>query len=78
MAVVATELPVALLWWVVLSIAGIPLAENLRWLAPAFIPPVLIVRSMAKRQQMPNATKGAIVTLFITFIIFIVIYLKIA
>ena len=75
-AVVATELPVVLLWWVVLSIVGLPLIENLRWLALAFLPPALLLRSMAKRQQLPNATKGAIVTLFATFLLFIIVYLK--
>ncbi len=75
-AVVATELPVVLLWWVVLSIVGLPLIENLRWLALTFLPPALLLRSMAKRQQLPNATKGAIVTLFATFLLFIIVYLK--
>lgn len=77
-AVVATELPVAFIVWGVLSLVGLPLADNLRWLAVTFIPPVLLLRTLAKRQQMPTATKGAIVTLFATFLIFIVIYLKTA
>ena len=77
-AVVATELPVLLLWWLVLRIVVLPLSDNLRWLALAFIPPVLLLRNWAKKQQMPTATKGAIVTLFATFILFIVIYLRTA
>lgn len=74
--VVATEIPVALLWLVVVLMSGLSPAEQLRWLALAFIAPILLLRRMAKRQQMITATKGAIVTLFITFIVFIVVYLK--
>lgn len=75
-AVIATELPVALMVWVVLTVIGQPLAGNLRWLAIAFIAPALLLRRMAKRQQLPAATKGAIVTLFLTFLTFILLYLK--
>ena len=74
--VVAAELPVALLWLAVILIAGLSPVGQLRWLALAFIAPALLLRRMAKRQQMPKATKGAIVTLFATFIVFIVFYLK--
>lgn len=74
--VVATEIPVALLWLTVILLAELSPVEQLRWLALAFIAPVLLLRRMAKRQQMITATKGAIVTLFVTFLVFIVIYLK--
>ncbi|KWW29760.1 MAG: hypothetical protein AUK63_910 [bacterium P3] len=76
LAVIASELPLAALWATVLALSGLPAGENLRWLAPAFIPPVLLLRHMAKRRQTPEATKGAIVTLFGTFMVFIVFYLK--
>lgn len=74
--VVAAELPVVLLWLAVILITGLAPAEQLRWLALAFIAPTLLLRRMAKRQQAPTATKGAIVTLFVTFMVFIVFYLK--
>lgn len=76
--IVGTELPLALLWWLVMMIAGLPAVDNIRWLALAFIPPALILRHMAKAQQMSTATKGAIVTLFATFILFIVFFLKLS
>ena len=75
-AVLLCELLVAMLWVGTLCVLHASFVTHLRWLALAFVPAALLLRSYAKKAQRPAATKGAIITLFVTFLLFIVIYLR--
>ena len=74
--VAASEVLAVLIVWAVLAIVGAAVHESIRWFAAAYIPAIMVVRMLAKRQSQPSATKGAIITLFITFLPFIVILLR--
>lgn len=67
---VASELTVVVLLWIGLKIAGIAPGEHLRWFGACFVPPLLILRHYARKKEYPIVTKTIIITLFVTFIIF--------
>ena len=75
-AVLLSELLPALLLWAVLTILGESPAGHIRWFAGAALPALLVVRAYAKHKECLSATKGAIVTLFATFLIFMLFLLK--
>lgn len=76
LTVLAAELPALFLWLVAVALLPQPWTLLWRWMALAFVAPVLLLRSMAHQAERPTAVKGAIGTLFVSFIIFIVIYLR--
>ena len=69
-ATLLSELLCALLLWLILLVAGIPVTEHLRWFAVAFVPPALLLRYYAHRKDFPDTLKAVIVTLFITVVLF--------
>jgi RsiW-degrading membrane proteinase PrsW (M82 family) len=74
--VVVSELLCALLVYLVLLIFNLPLAENARWFALAFIPPILLLRYYAKNQDYPDTLKAVITTVFVTAIAYFWFMLK--
>lgn len=66
-----SEAIVALLLWMGLTIAGISPMEHIRWFGGCFVPPVLLLRYYAKKKEYPVVTKTIIITLFVTFIAFV-------
>ncbi|MCQ2295172.1 MAG: hypothetical protein MJZ67_05915 [Bacteroidales bacterium] len=69
--VVFSELVAALLLWVGLLIAGIPVVDHVRWFAIAFVPPILLLRYYAKVQEYPLTLRAIICSVFVTFVAFI-------
>ena len=67
---IGSEAATALAVWIVLLVAGLPLAENVRWFALCFVPPVLILRHYANKKKDTNVTKVLITVLFVTFVAF--------
>ena len=67
---IASEVIVAVLLWVGLLIAGINPLEHLRWFGACFIPPILFLRYYAKKKEQPTVTKTIIITIFVTFLVF--------
>lgn len=65
----ASEVAVCVLLWIGLLLAGISPSEHLRWFGACFIPPVLFLRYYAKKNDYPKVTKTIIITLFVTFIL---------
>lgn len=74
--IIAEVLPAALLA-LTLWLLGEGLQEHIRWFAGAALPALLVVRAYAKYKKALSATKGAIVTLFITFVAFLLYLIKI-
>lgn len=74
--VVVSELLCALLVYLVLLFFNLPLAENARWFALAFIPPILLLRYYAKIQDYPDTLKAVITTVFVTAIAYFWFMLK--
>ena len=75
-ATLLSELLCAVLVWIVIVIAQIPVAENARWFAIAFVPPLLLLRYYAKIQDYPTTLKSVITTFFVTFVVFMWVMLK--
>ena len=69
-AAIVSELLCAALLWAALLVAGMPMAEHMRWFAVAFVPPLLLLRYYAKVQEYPVTLKAVIVTFFVTFVLF--------
>lgn len=65
-----SEIAVAVLLWIGLAIAGIGATEHLRWFGGCFIPPVLLLRYYAKKKEYSTVTKTIIITVFVTFLLF--------
>ena len=65
-----SEVAVIVLLWIGLTVAGITPSEHLRWFGACFIPPILLLRYYAKKKDCPTVTKTIIITLFVTFIVF--------
>lgn len=76
LAVVLAEAVPAILLIAVLLIIGEPVKEHIRWMAGAAVPALLVVQAYARHKEALNATRGAIVTLFVTFITFMLILIK--
>ena len=75
-ATLLSELICAALVWIVIAILQVPLAENARWFAIAFVPPLLLLRYYAKIQDYPTTLKTVITTFFITFVMFMWFMMK--
>ena len=75
-AVLGTEALTAILLWSGLSIAGEAVEEHLRWFAVCFVPPILILRQLARKKEFPMTLKTAITTLMVTFLLFMAALLK--
>ena len=75
-ATLVSELLCAVLVWIVIVIAQRPVAENARWFAIAFVPPLLLLRYYAKIQEYPTTLKSVITTFFVTFVVFMWVMLK--
>jgi RsiW-degrading membrane proteinase PrsW (M82 family) len=75
-ATLVSELLCAALVWIVIAILQVPFAENARWFAIAFVPPLLLLRYYAKVQDYPTTLKAVITTFFVTFVIFMWVMLK--
>lgn len=71
-----SELATALFVWVALLIAGVPLADGVRWFALCFVAPVLIVRTLAHKHTDSRVTKSLLAVLFVTFIAFMYLFLN--
>lgn len=71
-----SEVLAALLLWAVLGIAGLPLAGHERWFGICFVAPLLILRAYAHGKSHPVVTKTLIVTLFVTFLLFMFFLFK--
>lgn len=69
-ATLVSELLCALLLWGGLLLFRQPVAEHLRWFAVAFVPPLLLLRHYAQAKEYPTALRATIITLFLTFILF--------
>ena len=75
-ATLLSELLCAAIVWLVIAILQLPLAENARWFAIAFVPPLLLLRYYAKVKDFPTTLKSVITTFFVTFVIFMWVLLK--
>lgn len=75
-ATLLSELLCAAIVWIVIAILRIPIAENARWFAIAFVPPLLLLRYYAKIQDYPTTLKSVISTFFVTFVVFMWVMLK--
>ncbi|MDY5970050.1 MAG: hypothetical protein SPJ13_08585 [Bacteroidales bacterium] len=75
-AVLASELLFGLALGTALVLFNQPLEGNLRWFGLCFVPPVLVLRFYAKNRNQGLTTKSIIVSLFVTFIVFIWFFLK--
>ena len=70
------ELLTALLLWAGLLIASQDVMSHLRWFAVCFVPPILMIRFLAKSDWHPKVCKAVIVVLFVTFVAFMVMLFK--
>ncbi|MBR1792612.1 MAG: hypothetical protein IJ764_03125 [Bacteroidales bacterium] len=75
-AVIIAELIFIGLLSVVCLVTGTPPFTHPRWYAGAALPALLIVRAYAKHKDALSATKGAIITLFVTFVAFLMYLIK--
>ena len=75
-ATLLSELLCAAVVWLVIAILQLPMAENARWFAIAFVPPLLLLRYYAKVKDFPTTLKSVITTFFVTFVIFMWVLLK--
>ena len=71
-----SELLCVALIWIVITIIRVPITENARWFAIAFVPPLLLLRYYAKIQDYPTTLKAVITTFFVTFVVFMWVMLK--
>ena len=65
-----SEILAAALLYVGLLVAGIPVETRLRWFAVCFVPPLLLLRHIAKRKDRTLTMKTIIVVLFVSFVAF--------
>ena len=75
-ATLLSELICAALVWIVIAILQVPIAENARWFAIAFVPPLLLLRYYAKIQDYHTTLKTVISTFFVSFVIFMWVMMK--
>ena len=75
-ATLVSEILCAALVALVILATRTPLAENVRWFAAAFVPPLLLLRYYAKTREYPSTLKTVITTFFVTFIAFMWVMLK--
>jgi len=75
-ATLASEILCALVVWGVILVTHTPIAENVRWFAICFVPPLLLLRYYAKKRDYPTTLKSVITTFFITFVAFMWVMLK--
>ena len=73
--VLGSEVAVALLLFVLIHIVSI-FNYQFSFFGACFIPPILILRYLARKGPGNNALKGAIISLFVTFIAFMFFFLK--
>ena len=73
---VGSELLTALLLWAGLTVAGEPVSAHVSWFGACFVAPVLILRHYARKKEQPLVTKTLITVLFVTFVVFMFVYLK--
>ena len=71
-----SEVLTAVLLYAGLAIAGLPLAGHERWFGICFVAPLLILRAYAHGKTHPVVTKTLIVTLFVTFLLFMFFLFK--
>lgn len=71
-----SEILAAALLYVGLLVAGIPAETRLRWFAVCFVPPLLLLRHIAKRKDRTLTMKTIIVVLFVSFVAFMFLLLK--
>ncbi|MBQ7062203.1 MAG: hypothetical protein IJM88_02805 [Bacteroidales bacterium] len=71
-----SEAAVALLLWVVLRVAGLPIAAHLSWFGACLVPPLLMVRHYVKREGRSPLVKTLITILFVTTILYIYLLLQ--
>lgn len=72
-----SEIVVAALLYAGLLVAGIPAETRLRWFAVCFVAPLLLLRHIAKRKNRTLTMKTIIVILFVSFVAFMFLLLKI-
>lgn len=71
-----TEILAAALLYAGLLVAGIPVETRLRWFAVCFVPPLLLLRHIAKHKDRTLTMKTIIVVLFVSFVAFMFLLLK--
>ena len=71
-----SEILAAAVLYVGLLVAGIPVETCLRWFAVCFVPPLLLLRHIAKRKDRTLTMKTIIVVLFVSFVAFMFLLLK--
>ena len=76
-AVLGSELVVALLLYLALVISGLSVEDHVRWFFAIFIAPILILRYYVKKKNSHVVMKTIITLLFLTFLIFMVYVFKI-
>ena len=70
-----TECVAAAAVWLVIAIMGKDLAEQMRWMALALVPPVLLMRLYVKR-GMASTYKALVSVLLLSLLVFIAILFK--
>ena len=76
LAGLGSEVLTALLLWVALLVVGLQVDEHVRWFGIAFVPPVLLLRYYAHLKKCPLVTKTLIITVFVSFVVFMFYLLK--
>lgn len=72
----AVELLVGGILWGALMLSGIAPQEHINWFAGIFLLPILMLRYYAHNKGCPMTLKSLVVTLFVTFILYMYIYIK--
>lgn len=62
---------VGLLVWLTLTLLGLPVGPNFRWLALGFVPAVIIYRFYVKAKEYPQVAKTQIIVIFVCFVLFL-------
>lgn len=70
-----SEIAVAAILWLVLILLGESVNEHIRWFGGSVIPLVLILRYYVKKKTYPVVSKTLMVTLFITFVVLLMVIL---
>ena len=66
---------VAVVVWGILMATGMWESSQVRWFAFCFVCPALLLRYYVRR-GMTNVVKGIATTLFVTFVVFLFVFLK--
>ncbi|MBQ0015827.1 MAG: hypothetical protein KBT04_02445 [Bacteroidales bacterium] len=74
-ALIVSLLPAVILACVLLILHE-PVLDHYNWFAGCALPPLLLIRYYAKAKDYPQALKGAIITLFVLFILYMMFYTK--